>query len=61
MPEAHQLYEERRLAIQEIQGKAPPFLGSEKALTADNVTIVKTLGGGISSGNWKDPWGDDMS
>lgn len=46
MPEAHQLYEERRLAIQEIQGKAPPFLGSEKALTADNVTIVKTLGGG---------------
>lgn len=62
MPEAHQLYEERRLAIQEIQGKAPPFLGSKKALTADNVTIVKTLGGGgISSRNWKDPWGDDMS
>lgn len=47
MPEAHQLYEERRLAIQEIQGKAPPFLGSEEALTADDVTvtIVETWGG----------------
>lgn len=46
MPEAHQLYEERWLAIQEIQGKAPPFLGSEKALTADDVTvtIVETWG-----------------
>lgn len=58
LPAAHQLYEERQLAILEIQGKAPPFLSSEEALTGDGVTRVETCGGmgrGMSSGNRKDP------
>lgn len=54
-PDVYQLYEEKRLAILEIQGKTLSFLSFEETLTTDGVTIVVTCRGKMSSGNWKDP------